>query len=318
MNKRMWSDEETKAFVGFMKEFVVDGLKTDSGQFKPGTFKKLALKMLEAFPTCTITAKHCKNKHKRLKEKYQYASEMLACSGFGWNSKKQCVEVDSKDVLDAWTKVAHPTKFYTVGKPFPLFHRLEGIFGKDRATGVSAASGFNTQEQVHEEGEDQSPGILEGTFGKDRATGVDAINGFNTQEQVHEEEEDQIPGLDEFEVSANTSFDGEQGAASHSEAGAASARHSGKKRKQNDILERMVECVRFSIAAQEKHVQILADAISGVNERFKIGEKLEQLGFSDDEVVQVVLKFSDNSNLEKSFWSLTNSQKSALVRSILR
>ncbi|RYQ83240.1 hypothetical protein Ahy_B10g101888 [Arachis hypogaea] len=51
-NKRMWSDEETNAFVGFMEEFVVDGQRVDCGQFKPGTFEKLALKMLEAFPGC--------------------------------------------------------------------------------------------------------------------------------------------------------------------------------------------------------------------------------------------------------------------------
>ncbi|KAL4356265.1 hypothetical protein AHAS_Ahas09G0069400 [Arachis hypogaea] len=70
-NKRIWSDEETNAFVGFMEEFMVDGQRSNCGQFKPGTFEKLALKMLEAFSGCTLTAKHCKNKHKRLKEKYQ-------------------------------------------------------------------------------------------------------------------------------------------------------------------------------------------------------------------------------------------------------
>ncbi|KAL4316528.1 hypothetical protein AHAS_Ahas15G0294100 [Arachis hypogaea] len=68
--------------------------------------------MLEAFPSCTLTAKHCKNKHKRLKEKYH------------------------KNVLDAWLK-AHPTKFYSPDKIFPLFHQLEGIFGRDRAMAVT-------------------------------------------------------------------------------------------------------------------------------------------------------------------------------------
>ncbi|KAL4338227.1 hypothetical protein AHAS_Ahas12G0189100 [Arachis hypogaea] len=113
-NKRMWSDEETLAFVGFMEEFVVDGQRADCGQFKPGTFEKLALKILEAFPSCTLTAKHCKNKHKRLKEKYQYTADMLACSGFGWNNEKECVEVDSKDVLDAWLKVRVFEEFHWV------------------------------------------------------------------------------------------------------------------------------------------------------------------------------------------------------------
>ncbi|RYR41853.1 hypothetical protein Ahy_A08g038280 [Arachis hypogaea] len=109
-NKRMWNDEETNAFVGFMEEFVVDGQRTDCEQFKPGTFEKLALKMLEAFPGCTLTAKHYKTKHKWLKEKYQYAAVMLGCSGFGWNQEKQCVEVDSKDILDAWLKVNEETE----------------------------------------------------------------------------------------------------------------------------------------------------------------------------------------------------------------
>ncbi|XP_057760273.1 uncharacterized protein LOC130980631 [Arachis stenosperma] len=159
-NKLIWSDEETNAFVGFMEEFVADGQRADCGQFKPRTFEKLALKMLEAFPGCTLTAKHCKNKHKRLKEKYQYAADMLACSGFGWNHDKQCVEVDSKDVLDAWLK-AHPTKFYSPGKPFSLFHRMEGIFGRDRATGAAAVSGFDAEEQVNEETEDTAVGFDE-------------------------------------------------------------------------------------------------------------------------------------------------------------
>ncbi|MED6116345.1 hypothetical protein PIB30_099409 [Stylosanthes scabra] len=82
MDKRMWSNEETEAFVGFMEEFVVDGTQPDNGQFSTGTFENLSLKMIERFPNCTLTTKHCKNKHKRMKEKYQYAADMLACNGF--------------------------------------------------------------------------------------------------------------------------------------------------------------------------------------------------------------------------------------------
>ncbi|XLR27030.1 hypothetical protein S83_054930 [Arachis hypogaea] len=74
-NKCMWTDKKTNAFVGFMEEFVVDGQRADCGQFKTGTFEKLALKMLEAFSGCTLTAKHYKNKYKQLKEKYQYATD---------------------------------------------------------------------------------------------------------------------------------------------------------------------------------------------------------------------------------------------------
>ncbi|MED6173144.1 hypothetical protein PIB30_056500 [Stylosanthes scabra] len=45
---------------------------------------------------------------------------------------------------------AHPKKFYTLGKPFPMFQRLGRIFGKDRATGLAAVSGFDAEEQVEE------------------------------------------------------------------------------------------------------------------------------------------------------------------------
>ncbi|XLT91232.1 hypothetical protein HN873_012907, partial [Arachis hypogaea] len=167
MDKHIWRDEETEAFVGFMEEFVVD----DVG----------------GLPNCILTAKHCKNKHKRMKEKYQYASEI-------------------KDVLDAWMK-AHLTKFYTLGKSFPLFHRLEGIFRKDRATGAGA------------------------------------VSGFDAEEQIDKKIEDQTQGLDDSGMTANPTIDGGQGQASHSDAGAGpgNTRHSSRKRRQIDILERMVE-----------------------------------------------------------------------------
>ncbi|RYR03902.1 hypothetical protein Ahy_B06g083305 isoform B [Arachis hypogaea] len=143
-----------------MEEFVVDGQRADCAQFKYGTFEKPSLKMLEAFPGCTLTTKHCKNKHKQVKEKYQYAVDMLGCSGFDWNHEKQYVKVDSKDVLDAWLK-EHLTKFYSPGKLFSLFHWLEGIFGRDRATGGAAVSGFDAEEQVNEKIEDNAVGFDE-------------------------------------------------------------------------------------------------------------------------------------------------------------
>ncbi|MED6136087.1 hypothetical protein PIB30_052678 [Stylosanthes scabra] len=62
MDKRMWSDEETEAFVGFKEEFVVDCTRLDCGQFRAATFEKLALKMIQTFPNCTLTAKHRKKK----------------------------------------------------------------------------------------------------------------------------------------------------------------------------------------------------------------------------------------------------------------
>ncbi|RYR78668.1 hypothetical protein Ahy_A01g003507 [Arachis hypogaea] len=228
-----------------MEEFVVDGQRVDCGQFKPKTFEKLALKILEAFPGCTLTAKHCKNKYKQLKEKYQYATDMLACSGFGWNHEKQCIKVDYKNVLDTWLK-AHPTKFYSLGKPFPLFYWLKSIFGKDRATGIGA------------------------------------VSGFDVEEQVNEETKDQAIGFDDSELSSNSDIDGGQavqGQGSHSETGVSggSTRRYGKKRKKVDVLERKANHIQQSSTDQRKNGQLPVDAIVGVNEKFKVGEKLTQL-----------------------------------------
>ncbi|XLS97650.1 hypothetical protein HN51_040385, partial [Arachis hypogaea] len=153
-------------------------------------------------------------------------------------------------------------------------------------------------------------------FGKDRAMGAGAVSGFDAQEQIQEEEEDHCPSLDDFGMSANVSFHEGQGAGSHSDACAASG-SSGKKWKQNDILERMVEQVQFSTSEQGRNAQVLADAISGVNEKFMVSEKLEQLGFDNDEVVQVAVKFANNAQMEKVFWGLKDSEKSGYVRSIL-
>ncbi|MED6195278.1 hypothetical protein PIB30_036478 [Stylosanthes scabra] len=117
MDKRMWSEEETDAFVGFMEEVVVDGTRPDCGQFRARTFEKLALKMIKRFPTRTLTAKHYKNKHKRMKEKYQYTTDMFACSGFGGMPRSS----------------------------------------KDRATGSVAVSRFDAEEQIGEEPDEEDP-----------------------------------------------------------------------------------------------------------------------------------------------------------------
>ncbi|MED6165835.1 hypothetical protein PIB30_103413, partial [Stylosanthes scabra] len=79
----------------------------------------------------------------------------------------------------------------------------------------------------------------------------------------------------------------------------------------------MADEVHDSTAAQREHVQILANAISGKNEEVKMGQKLEQLGFADHDALHVVVKICSDSRLEKSFWSLTDAQLTALAQDVL-
>ncbi|MED6125509.1 hypothetical protein PIB30_069130 [Stylosanthes scabra] len=87
-NTAKWTQMRDTMTVGMFEEWRATRGLADCGKFRTRTFEKLALKMIERFSNCTLTAKHCKNKHKRMKEKYQYAADMLVCSGFGWNEEK--------------------------------------------------------------------------------------------------------------------------------------------------------------------------------------------------------------------------------------
>ncbi|XLT59937.1 hypothetical protein HN873_052541, partial [Arachis hypogaea] len=84
IDRHVWTDKETEAFVDFMEELIIEGRRADAD----GSFQ----------------ISHCKNKGKRLKENYQFAADMAACSGFGWDDVKQCVVVDNKEILAAYLK----------------------------------------------------------------------------------------------------------------------------------------------------------------------------------------------------------------------
>ncbi|MED6197899.1 hypothetical protein PIB30_061160 [Stylosanthes scabra] len=184
---------------------------------------------------------------------------------------------------------AHPKKFYTPGKPFPMFERLGRIFGKDRATGSAAVSGYDAEEQIAEEPEEEDPTMDDYFMSSEpTATGPADTEG--------------IPG---------------QGTASSVDHTTSTRKLSGKKRKQADILERMADEVHESTVAQREHVQILANAISGKNDEVKMGEKLAELGFADHDAIQVVVKICSDPRLEKSFWGLTDAQKTTIAQDVL-
>ncbi|MED6163104.1 hypothetical protein PIB30_076644, partial [Stylosanthes scabra] len=184
---------------------------------------------------------------------------------------------------------ARPKKFYTPGKPFPMFQQLGRIFGKDRATGSTAVSGFDAEELVEEEAEEEDADMDDVFMSATPTTDAPSRSHGNVG----------------------------QGTTTSAEPSGTRKTVSGKKRKQMDILERMADEVHESTSAQKEHVQILANAIFGKNADVKMGEKLEQLGFADHDAIRIVVKINATLELEKSFGGFTDAQLTKLAQDIL-
>ncbi|MED6167061.1 hypothetical protein PIB30_115456, partial [Stylosanthes scabra] len=71
------------------------------------------------------------------------------------------------------------------------------------------------------------------------------------------------------------------------------------------------------VGEQGKHIQVLANALSAVNEEVNIGRTLNKLGFSTEEIVAIALKFGQQPQLKDIFWSLEDVQKATYVKTIM-
>ncbi|MED6135752.1 hypothetical protein PIB30_049500 [Stylosanthes scabra] len=183
-------------------------------------------------------------------------------------------------------------KLYTPGKPFPLFERLGKIFAKDRATGLEACSGKDAEEDV-------APGS---TFAAATADGL-GLGGKDVDMEDLPAAESEFPNT--FSVSFASSSERNQG-------------HQSATKKSNDaaILSNLAETIKAAVEDQGKHVQILANAMSGVNDQVNLGRTLKSLGFNTREIVRVAKKFVQNPELKATFWSL-DEEKAAFVRDIM-
>ncbi|MED6107838.1 hypothetical protein PIB30_118470 [Stylosanthes scabra] len=281
MDRRVRTNEETESFVGFIEELVTEGLRADAGQFKPGSFEKLTAKMNDKYLGVGFQTSHCKNKFKRLKEKFQFAADMAACSGFGWDDVKQCVVVDNKEILAAYMK-KQGQMLYTPGKPLSLYPRLEKIFVRDRATGA-AVCGNDAEEQVQKDGDDDMDD--------------EDIAMFNSSPEFTES----LLQQDYFVASSSERKQGKKASSS-------------KSTKEVKMMKELTDTLKYVFDEHGKRLDAFTQVMANTRKEKKTGDVLSELSFTYAEIVKCALKFAADPQLEKAFLSLGDSQKAGFVR----
>ncbi|KAG6481470.1 hypothetical protein ZIOFF_058074 [Zingiber officinale] len=136
-NKQYWTDEEVEVLVDALIELASDPLwKVDTG-FKNGymiQIHKMVLGKIPSFNKAVIP--HIESKIKYLKTKYNPLSEMCMQSGCQWDDVEHKINCE-KQWFDEWC-LTHPNAVGLRDFKFPYLRKLDIVWGKDRATGLSA------------------------------------------------------------------------------------------------------------------------------------------------------------------------------------
>ncbi|TQD95513.1 hypothetical protein C1H46_018869 [Malus baccata] len=153
-SRRVWKQYEEDALLSILEEAVVKNLRCDNNCFKPGTMTQFETAIKLKCPDANIKAiPHIDSKMRSWKKDYAIVYDMVNKTSFAWNDVRKCIEVDSTEVWQSYVKVNKEAEG-GLGKSFPLYDRLNVIFGKDRATGVGAATPtemMNEPEHINED-----------------------------------------------------------------------------------------------------------------------------------------------------------------------
>ncbi|KAG6515930.1 hypothetical protein ZIOFF_026376 [Zingiber officinale] len=135
-NKQYWTDEEVEVLVDALIELTSDPLwKVDTG-FKNGymvQIHKMVLGKIPSFNKAIIP--HIESKIKYLKTKYNPLYEMCMQSGCQWDDMEHKINCE-KQWFDEWC-LTHPNAVGLRDFKFPYLRKLDIVWGKDRATGLS-------------------------------------------------------------------------------------------------------------------------------------------------------------------------------------
>ncbi|KAL2896468.1 Serpentine receptor class epsilon-30 [Bienertia sinuspersici] len=103
-NKRFWTTEEDKALIYSLYELSTDPHWKCENGFRSGYMNRLEELIGKAIPGCGLNSSpHIDSRLKTLLDKFRAITQMLATSGFKWDSERNMTSVD-RSVYDEYCK----------------------------------------------------------------------------------------------------------------------------------------------------------------------------------------------------------------------
>ncbi|MED6185573.1 hypothetical protein PIB30_058424 [Stylosanthes scabra] len=106
--------------------------------------------------------------------------------------------------------------------------------------------------------------------------------------------------------------------ASSSEKNRGKKPYASKTGKDTKMMKELTDNLKYVFDQHGKRLDAIAQAMVNTREEKRVDDKLSELGFTNDEIISIALKFATSPQLEKAFWSLgDDSLKSGFARAIL-
>ncbi|KAJ0981860.1 hypothetical protein J5N97_010115 [Dioscorea zingiberensis] len=150
----------------------------------------------------------------------------------------------------------HPKVGNHANKELKEFERLQGIFGKDRANGKGAETATNVVESLN----------------------ADKSNFFDANLELNEEHTSAIPTENHVSNGPNVSTPPL------------------KRQKMLDVANKFIESMESYMSAAKSDMSLILTKMPGPPVLRNLGEEVKKLGLSDDEEVDLMIKFSHKPN----------------------
>ncbi|KAH7681806.1 hypothetical protein IHE45_05G080600 [Dioscorea alata] len=184
---------------------------------------------------------------------------------------------DARKCVIVDSEQKHPKLGNHANKEFKEFERLQGIFGKDRANG----RGAETTEDVLEGLNDDTNNVIE------------------TDLELDEEHTSAAPTENHMSNRPNVS------------------RPPLKRQKMLDVANKFIENMDNYMSAARSDILLIVKKMPDPPMARNLGEEVKKLGLSEDEEVDLMIKFSHKPEYEKYFWELNGVQRISFVKKIM-